>query len=866
MDANVRGTLTTNVLAGTTLAEQAQAELRGIELGQRRFRLTCERLIERQQAGRIRSLGRAAGMWTTTLAAVYAQVLQRQSEKPDATHAPGVMLIRQMRPKQAAAVTIDLLLNMACGGPDGALQRTLCYHIGKHMLSEATLARVRRKLKHEHADASAELRTTDGDAETVALIRKRIFAAKVRLRSMLGKKRPYKARLVAHYYEDSDPRLDQRIMLTRAGMLLLLTAIDTLEIETPEGPTKAFIREQQYRGGHSCPWVIRPTPALIVILNDALDREAKQRPFKSPMLCRPLSWSDGKGMGGYVTIRRSLITHEHPVQRRITKIAHDAGCLAHVYQGIDALNGTALLIDREVLRAASTLRDSGAPCRAMPEPEDVPLPACTYTYDPSSPIKRKQQYLTWRGTAEGLAFRAARKYERLENKRRRNARRTLSLLLAEAKARGARPFWISSRLARNGRQVPDCDHLHQHGPDLASALLTFADVPTFNNQPQRLTERGRYWCAINLANTYGNGWDKMPLDQRVTFPDKYRAEIAEVARDPARNQWWTTAGKKTRWQFMQACRAWMDEKVAVRTPISIDATCNGYQWWAALTGDEDLARRVNVLPTGQRQDVYDDVAPVLRAAVQLEMLTTPATAHFGDWCLPFITRDSCKYNVLTTTYGVLRKGRVDQFFDAFCEAGMPAGRAYACAKYLAPIMERVMVKLAEKSMQAMQWLRNCAREIGTSGRPVVILSPLGLPVVLPYFASQMHRVATIKGQVTMWSDWRDNKPDVPKTERAVAAIYVHLLDATHNLANAIDMQRRRCPYLSRHDQYTSAPNTMDTLVHVAWTQFKALAELPLLAMTHAQWSALYPDLSLPNPPAVRTLALRDVAHNPYFAS
>jgi DNA-directed RNA polymerase len=145
-----------------------------------------------------------------------------------------------------------------------------------------------------------------------------------------------------------------------------------------------------------------------------------------------------------------------------------------------------------------------------------------------------------------------------------------------------------------------------------------------------------------VANLFGGGVDKLPLDEREQYVIDHMPDILDSVADPLGERggktWWQQA--EDPWQCLAACfelvsavqapdpAAFMSRlpvqqvcfyqgplRVVVRqvltAPAQQDGSCNGLQHYAALSRDEDGGRAVNLLPGDRPADVYRCLAIVL---------------------------------------------------------------------------------------------------------------------------------------------------------------------------------------------------------------------------------------------------------------
>lgn len=153
--------------------------------------------------------------------------------------------------------------------------------------------------------------------------------------------------------------------------------------------------------------------------------------------------------------------------------------------------------------------------------------------------------------------------------------------------------------------------------------------------------RGLRWLKIHLANLYG--YDKGNFDEREQFVMEHLDDVYNSAEKPLDvsaalvyhgvrltniflqgQQWWTKADDP--WQCLATC---MELRAALESPnplefesslpVHQDGTCNGLQHYAALGGDAQGARQVNLSVTDRPSDVYTFVAEMVERQIDLDI-------------------------------------------------------------------------------------------------------------------------------------------------------------------------------------------------------------------------------------------------------
>jgi len=226
-----------------------------------------------------------------------------------------------------------------------------------------------------------------------------------------------------------------------------------------------------------------------------------------------------------------------------------------------------------------------------------------------------------------------------------------------------------------GRAYPIPPHFNHIGNDLCRGLLMFYEG-------KALGARGLRWLKIHLANVYGK--DKMRLDEREQFAENHLESVFDSAdyplevparRDlvltPQGKKWWLNA--EDPWQCLATCfelaaALRSDDATAYvcRLPVHQDGSCNGLQHYAALGGDLDGAKQVNLEPSERPQDVYSGVAERVAADIEQQAVegNDIAKALRGK-----ISRKIVKQTVMTSVYGVTFVGAKEQICRALKDKG-----------------------------------------------------------------------------------------------------------------------------------------------------------------------------------------------------
>lgn len=381
-------------------------------------------------------------------------------------------------------------------------------------------------------------------------------------------------------------------------------------------------------------------------------------------------------------------------------------------------------------------------------------------------------------------------------------------------------FWLPHNLDFRGRVYACGPHVSALGADTQRALLSFA-----NKQP--LGPRGLRWLKLHAINLTGT-MKKSTVDERLAFADSIMDKILDSADRPLEGKrWW--AESEEPWQTLACCmeianalRSPNHEEYMCGFPVHQDGSCNGLQHYAALGGDAAGAAAVNLAPLDRPQDVYSAVAAMVE-----EMRIRDAAAGVPAAIIleKFVRRKVIKQTVMTTVYGVTKFGARLQIAKQLKDIDeFPKEHVWSCSQYLTTKTFDSLREMFTSTKLIQDWFTDCAKLISAvCGESVEWVTPLGLPVVQPYY----RRAGTTTGQYRPALD-QHQRPCTMKQRNAFPPNFIHSLDSSHMMLTGLHCEANAVTFVSVHDCFWTHPRSVDTMNKICREQFVALHSQPIL--------------------------------------
>ncbi|GMM48205.1 DNA-directed RNA polymerase [Pichia kluyveri] len=628
--------------------------------------------------------------------------------------------------------------------------------------------------------------------------------------------------------------------LCRIGSLLLsfllqvakveVTGVDPRTGETKVALAPAFYHTYDFQNGGRI-GVIKLNQGFANKLGkERLDQSIQAQYL--PMICRPKPWTTHND-GGYflkkVTMLRAKNSPEQSAYAKAAAINHKVD---RVLQGLNNLGNTPWTVNKKMLELITKVWNT--------EQEFLEIPKADEKFVLPNPPEKGCE------AVEVFKYRRACTEIVNEYSKNRSMRCDMNYKLEIARAFVGERIFFPHSLDFRGRAYPIPPNFNHLGNDMSRSLLKFWTG-------KELGAHGLKWLKIHLSNLRGK--DKISLDERAQYIEDNIELIRDSVKDPLGGKgWWKSADKP--WQFLAAANELIEAlelpdptKFVSYQPVHQDGTCNGLQHYAALGGDFEGARQVNLIPADRPSDVYTHVANSVIKAVTKDKEDGVLEAELT---LPIIARKIVKQTVMTSVYGVTYVGARAQITKRLKEIEFDEDAVSNCSKYLTGKVFRAIRELFDGAHAIQDWLALAARRISKSIRldvepeegdefisSVIWTSPLGLPVVQPYRSTKNKVVKTNMQTFIIQDPYGVQKVDGRKQANGFPPNFIHSLDATHMLMSVNKCSEYGLLFSSVHDSYWTHACDVDVMNHVLREEFIRLHKNNLIEKLKGEFERRY---------------------------
>ena len=587
---------------------------------------------------------------------------------------------------------------------------------------------------------------------------------------------------------------------------------------------------------------------------DWIKRQRKNRlacyPLYEPCVEQPIDWTSTTE-GGFHTKRlrhikaiksKDLTYHEEVTKREPTAL----------YTALNCLQQTKWEINTTVLEIAQSCWDRGIEVGCLIDAE--PLPQTPKPYD----IDTNEDSRSWWRREEVLRHD--------QNAHDRMKRYQCIMLLDTATKFAEEPFYHVTQADFTGRIYYISGIFNPQGNDLARSLHRFAEGAAITD------EKAKNWLGIAGANSWG--LSKCSYEERIEWS---KTEGEALARQIASNpesyiSIWSKADEP--WQFLSWCLDFNElleqgYGYVSKHPVLLDGTNNGFQHFAAMSLDDDLAAKVNLKNYDQVEDLYEDVKDqVIKELRDLSYEQCLAE----DWYKhhELITRKMIKKPVMMIPYSGKTFGIATAVRDYFVSSNEELSWDKDCFlhnHYLAKIIEKSVNNICPKCITVMKYLSDIARCFGQEDKNISWITPSNLYVKQHYYKFNLKRIETkLHTSTVKLSLLTDTKEvDKRKSTQSFAANFVHSLDAANvHLALTKSKASGLNQFCTIHDCFGSTAAHIEEFIGYVKESFVDMYKKNLLEDLYQQAVKQLDDPSkLPIPPDIGDFDVCEVLLAPY---
>lgn len=674
--------------------------------------------------------------------------------------------------------------------------------------------------------------------------------------------------------ESNIPKWTQ-LTRARVGGFLVQHLMDVATVHRKAYDRDGELWEEEQPAFYSAYEYIQGKKLGVIRLNEVVSERLEKgsvretlHPRWLPMLVPPRPWLSHDS-GGYFSVRTSAMRFKDSVeQNSYLRAASENNGLEVIFAGLDVLGNTAWNINKEVFDVVLQVWNSGEAIADLPPSEMTdPEPE----RPPPDDIKAKALYL--QRLRKWNSQRSANHSQRCD----------VNYKLEIANCFLNERFYFPHNMDFRGRAYPIPPNLNHIGNDLCRGLLKFADA-------KPLGQAGYRWLRIHLANVWG--YDKASFAEREKFTDDHKAQIYDAATNPLGGErWWLQADDP--WQCLATCfelyKAWEypdgPEAFPSQMPVHQDGTCNGLQHYAALGGDLQGAKQVNLRGGDRPADVYTGVAELVIAKLERDAV---AGDEIAQKLRGKITRKVVKQTVMTTVYGVTYIGAKNQVMRQLADRGdTPVEDLWISASYLAKAIMECIGDLFSGANMIQDWLTMTARLISKSIPPervkyaqmkmkkrrnmsdpkgtseakqhtatttreareqmtsVIWTTALGLPIVQPYRRIKKNQIMTAVQSVYIRDPNQHFEVNTAKQASAFPPNFIHSLDATHMYLTALECHSAGLVFASVHDSYWTHACDIDTMGDIIRDTFVRLHSQDILVRLRDEFLHRYKGYKVP---------------------
>lgn len=419
-------------------------------------------------------------------------------------------------------------------------------------------------------------------------------------------------------------------------------------------------------------------------------------------------------------------------------------------------------------------------------------------------------------------------------------------------------FYHVFTLDFRGRAYTSCELLSPQSSDFDKGLACFANGV-------KVTEEGRYWQKIHVANLFDQ--DKLSLDDRVKWTDDNWAMLVRIKEDPYENREWIDERKKKNKSF-QRLAAVLDilrEDGMSYVPVQIDGNCNGSQHWSAIMKDYSIGEMVGIVPLEVPPDLYQHIADSTTEYCQLKKTDIKWCKNFLDFWNEKIDRKITKRSTMCdpyglTFYGIQKYLKIEGHLDWVKDA-----EKGAAITELARAIKASMDSCLAEPNKGKEYLKEIVKIANGLNKHVEFTTPSGFKVVHHYSQINTRRsIAKLFGSKELTFFISTNDVNGRGASQAIAPNFIHSLDAAHMFLTITRMINAGIFSMSMiHDSYGCPCNYVSQMRTILREEFVNIHKENQLE-NFRQDVQKQLGVMLPDPPDVGWLDVSEVLESDYF--
>jgi DNA-directed RNA polymerase len=419
-------------------------------------------------------------------------------------------------------------------------------------------------------------------------------------------------------------------------------------------------------------------------------------------------------------------------------------------------------------------------------------------------------------------------------------------------------FYHVYTLDFRGRAYTVCELLSPQASDFDRGLLMLA-------KGQKLTEEGRYWQKVNLANLFDQ--DKVSFDKRVEWVDNNWDMIKRIANNPYDNKEWVDNAVKKNKSFQRLAAIFdiVREDGYSYLHVYVDGKCNGNQHWSAIMKDPVIGKLTGVVPSDIPEDLYQYVADVTTDhCSRLKKENAWYETFLNHWknrILRKVTKRStmCEPYGLTF-YGIQRYIKEEGHLD-WVEPEKKGGAIVELARAIKSSLDSTL----QEPNKGKSFLKSVTEKANELNKHLIWTTPSGFKVVHYYNKQQKRRsLSSLFNRKELVFYVRTDDVNPREALQAISPNFIHSLDAAHMFLTIKDLIEQGIYSLSMvHDSYGCRPNDVTIMQNNIRKTFVDIHKHNQLEVFKRQIEYQL-GVKLPNVPDEGNMDIADVMQSKYF--